>query len=77
MGDILAQCFPPSVTLVAVEGPNVTVRCQPMSAGQRGQVLMDLEDKLRATGMPQAIVWHEPLGDRNSLRNLRGIEVKG
>jgi hypothetical protein len=48
---------------------------QSLSASQRGPFLLDLEDCLRE--IDQAlVVWLEPLGDRNSLRNLRGIEVK-
>ncbi len=48
---------------------------QSLPASQRGPFLLDLEDYLRQ--IDQAlVVWLEPLGDRNSLRNLRGIEVK-
>ena len=48
---------------------------QSLPASQRGPFLLDLEDYLRE--IDQAlVVWLEPLGDRNSLRNLRGIEVK-
>jgi hypothetical protein len=48
---------------------------QSLPASQRGSYLLDLEDYLR--DIDQAIVvWLEPLGDKNSLRNLRGIEVK-
>ncbi len=59
-----------------VQGDNVTVSLPAMSAGERGTLLMDLEDYLRSTGMPNAVVWHEAMGDRSSLRNLRGIEIK-
>jgi hypothetical protein len=46
-----------------------------LPASQRGPFLLDLEDHLRE--IDQAlVVWLEPLGDKNSLRNLRGIEVK-
>lgn len=49
---------------------------QSLPASQRGSFLLDLEDYLKVN-IDQAIaVWLEPLGDRNSLRNLRGIEVK-
>ena len=48
---------------------------QSLPASQRGPFLLDLEDHLRE--IDQAlVVWLEPLGDKNSLRNLRGIEVK-
>ncbi len=46
-----------------------------LPANKRGSFLLDLEDYLRE--IDQAlVVWLEPLGDKNSLRNLRGIEVK-
>jgi len=47
-----------------------------MPAGKRGTLLLDLEASLKGTIDPSLVVWLEPLGDRNSLRNLRGIEVK-
>lgn len=48
---------------------------QSLPANQRGTFLLDLEDCLKEIDQALA-VWLEPLGDRNSLRNLRGIEVK-
>jgi len=45
-------------------------------AGKRGTLLLDIEATLKETIDPGLVVWLEPLGDRNSLRNLRGIEVK-
>ena len=44
------------------------------SAGQRGKLLMNLEDALCILE-PRIRVWHVPLGDKNSLRNLRGIKL--
>lgn len=49
---------------------------EPVGASRRGSILLDLEELLKATIDPGITVWLEPLGDRNSLRNLRGIEVK-
>lgn len=46
------------------------------SASERGTLLLDLEDSLKANIDPGITVWLAPLGDRNSLRNLRGIEMK-
>lgn len=68
--------LPPRVELVELDGVNVTVRfTEPVPASERGTLLLDAEDALQAV-LPGAVVWHVPLGDRNSLRNLRGIEVK-
>ena len=47
-----------------------------MPASKRGPLLLDLEAFLKEAIDPSLVVWLEPLGDRNSLRNLRGIEVK-
>lgn len=44
--------------------------------GVRGTVLMEFEDFLKRTIDAGLTVWGESLGDKNSLRNLRGIEVK-
>lgn len=45
---------------------------RPMSASLRGKLLLDLEDEL-CKADPSIRIWHVPLGDKNSLRNLRGI----
>jgi len=48
----------------------------PVSADKRGGLLLDLEELLKNEFDQGVTVWLEPLGDRNSLRNLRGIKVK-
>lgn len=72
------KAWHPWVSVVsALPDGNVTVRFnRPVPASKRGSVLMAYEDLIRQKVAPHLIVWHEPLGDRNSLRNLRGIEVK-
>jgi hypothetical protein len=45
-----------------------------MSAEERGKALLDLEDAL-CKEHPLVRIWHTPLGDKNSLRNLRGISL--
>jgi hypothetical protein len=42
----------------------------------RGTLLLDFEAMLKNNLDDGLTVWGEPLGDKNSLRNLRGIEVK-
>ena len=47
-----------------------------ISAGERGIFLLDFERYLKDT-LDQGInVWCEPIGDKNSLRNMRGIQIK-
>jgi hypothetical protein len=45
-------------------------------ASVRGSLLLDLEIDLKAKLDIGVVVWHESLGDKNSLRKFRGIEVK-
>lgn len=42
----------------------------------RGTILLDLEEYLKKRVDLGLTVWLEPMEDRNTLRNLRGIEVK-
>ena len=58
------------------DGQIIVNLLEPMPAGKRGQLLLDIEAFLKEAIDPGLAVWLEPLGDRNSLRNLRGIEVK-
>jgi hypothetical protein len=47
-----------------------------LSASLRGQILLDIEDYLKENLDPGITVWLAPLGDRNSLRHLRGMVMK-
>lgn len=61
----------------AKEDGQVIVRLKtPLLASQRGPLLLDIEKHLKKTIDDALVVWLEAVGDRNSLRNLRGIEVK-
>lgn len=65
------------VALTAKTDGQVIVRFHdPVAPGKRGTLLLDLEDSLKRTVDPGITVWLEAMGDRNSLRRLRGIEVK-
>ena len=46
-----------------------------VSPKERGTLLLDLEDELFQKDQKYR-VWHIALGDKNSLRNLRGIKIK-
>jgi len=45
-----------------------------MGPRQRGKLLRDLEDDLCANNR-NIRIWHKPLGDKNSLRTLRGVKL--
>lgn len=47
-----------------------------IDAANRGTLLLDLEQKLKDSIDKSLLVWCEPLGDKNSLRKLRGIQIK-
>jgi hypothetical protein len=63
--------------LDADEDGQVTVALKkPASAGERGDLLMDLEEFLKERIDLGITVWLEPLADKSSLRKLRGIILK-
>ena len=54
---------------------NVEIRIkQSLLPRDRGSLLLDLEDAM-CDKDPSIRIWHTPLGDKNSLRNLRGVEL--
>ena len=65
-----------SVVSAAPDGQVVVRFLRPVATGARGGMLLDLEELLKAEVEPAITVWLEPLGDRNSLRKLRGLEIK-
>ena len=48
---------------------------KPVNSSERGQLLLDLESHYKTSVEVGINLWCEPLGDKNSLRNLRGIQV--
>lgn len=48
---------------------------KPLHSSERGQLLLDLESHYKNKVEVGINLWCEPLGDKNSLRNLRGIQV--
>jgi len=43
--------------------------------GKRSALLLDFEAFLKKELDDGISIWHIPIGDKNSLRNLRGIEI--
>ena len=64
------------ITAAKQDGQIIVGLTKPLPSHERGSLLLDLEEFLKKTIDSGLVVWLEPLGDRNSLRNLRGIEVK-
>ena len=58
------------------DGQVIVKFTEPVGPEIRGTRLLDLEEILKANVDPGITIWLELLGDKNSLRNLRGIEVK-
>lgn len=59
-----------------LDGQVIVNLLEPVPANKRGTLLLDLEAYLKESIDPGLVIWLDSLGDRNSLRNLRGIEVK-
>jgi hypothetical protein len=72
---LLTDAPPVKVTRVRDNGDVFLELVEPLSAGQRGVMLRDLELRLKELVDEALVVWCEPIGDRNSLRKLRGIEI--
>ena len=58
-----------------IDGQVTIVLNNVLTASLRGLFLLDLEEWLKKMLDNGITIWHEPIGDKNSLRNLRGIEV--
>jgi len=46
-----------------------------INVNERGTFLLNLEENLKSTLDKGINIWHEAIGDKSSLRNLRGIEI--
>ena len=46
-----------------------------MSIADRADLILNLEKFLMNEVDPNIRVWHVPIGDKNSLRNLRGVKL--
>lgn len=46
-----------------------------VSPALRGTLLLDLEEFLKDAIDNGITIWCEPLGDKNALRNLRGVKI--
>ena len=47
-----------------------------LEASERGPLILEFEQRLKEKIDQGITVWHKPIGDKSSLRNLRGIEIK-
>jgi len=54
---------------------NITLKSM-LSPHLRGELLLDFEEVIKNTVDPGLTVWCNPIGDKSSLRRLRGIEIK-
>ena len=70
------QCQVCEVVSIKNDGQVIIRFTEPVAVSKRGLLLLDLEEALKSEIDQGITVWVEALGDKNSLRNLRGIEVK-
>ena len=65
-----------TVHAVPENGQVVLVMEEGLPANQRGSYLLKLEKLLKENVDQGLTVWLEPVGDKSSLRKLRGVEIK-
>ncbi|NBY33052.1 MAG: hypothetical protein EB066_11230 [Betaproteobacteria bacterium] len=70
------ECQVCEVVSIKNDGQVIIRFTEPVAVSKRGLLLLDLEAALKSEIDQGITVWVEALGDKNSLRNLRGIEVK-
>lgn len=56
-------------------GAVYAILLRPLGPGDRGAILLDAEEFLKKKVDQGINIWCEPIGDRNSLRNLRGVQI--
>lgn len=64
------------VILAKDDGQVIVKIIKILKASERGTLLLDLEELYKLNIDKGINLWVEALGDKNTLRNLRGIEVK-
>jgi len=64
------------VIITKSDGQVIVRLIKTLPASERGTLLLDFEELLKNKIELAINVWAESLGDKNSLRKLRGIEVK-
>lgn len=64
-----------AVTRATESGAVYVTMTQPLGPSVRGAKLLDLEEFLKEKIDRGLNIWCEPIGDRNSLRNLRGVQI--
>ena len=65
-----------SISTAADNGQVLITLNNSLAASERGTLLLDFERNLKDKIDRGINVWCEPIGDKNSLRNLRGIQIK-
>lgn len=65
-----------AVTAASDNGSVIVQLGGQMDAATRGRLLRELERRLKENLDPSIIVYLQPKGDKNKLRQLRGVTVK-
>lgn len=64
------------VTRALSDGQVFVELVEPLPPAVRGSLLLAFESELKTSVDQGLVVWCEPLGDKSTLRNLRGIEIR-
>ena len=80
ISDFLEKSYGRNVNIkvhaVPENGQVVLVMQEGLPANQMGSYLLKLETLLKENVDQGLTVWLEPVGDKSSLRKLRGVEIK-
>ena len=71
-----ARFSPIQASRVLANGEIFVNLVEAIPANVRGSLLLDFEVELKSKIDTGIVVWCEPLGDKSTLRNLRGIQIK-
>ena len=63
------------VSQVLSDGQIIFRVTKSIPSNKRGNILLDLEERLKKNVDIGLTVWFEPVGDKSKLRNLRGIKI--
>ena len=67
---------PIQISRVLANGEIFVNLVEAIPANIRGSLLLDFEVQLKSRIDIGIVVWCEPLGDKSTLRNLRGIQIR-